>query len=269
MKLTYWPVLWGRLARPFARSPVPRTGRKREKTIGHRPKSTGPFGAGSGPEPTQNPRRKFICFCFIFSFRPQKHKVPTNGPYNWSPELILSVLSIVFRARAVPGAPGACRWPRRAEHRPTNPGPDLSFTFPKVYTVVRRRRLFPGKLLGDKGRPQLRSRPTDGRAYNETAPGTYFSTGFGLTASWGGTNSRLPPAAPKARQAEAGTWSCPRRQGGQNRSTNKSPELSPTVTKVPMQPRRAYRQATLPTPFEFRGFGGGCPSQDFGKEGAT
>ncbi len=44
-----------------------------------------------------------------------------------------------------------------------------------------------------------------------------------------GPKSQLPPAAPSARPVRAGIGCFPRRQGGPNRSTNKSPELSPTV----------------------------------------
>ncbi len=44
---------------------------------------------------------------------------------------------------------------------------------------------------------------------SETAPWTYFSIGFGL-----------PPAAPSGRPVRTRFWSCPRRQGGKNRSNN-------------------------------------------------
>ncbi len=59
--------------------------------------------------------------------RSQKHKVPTNGTYNWSPGLSLGATYTIFRAGAVPGAPGA----PEGRKSPKNPGPDLSFYPPK------------------------------------------------------------------------------------------------------------------------------------------
>ena len=48
----------------------------------------------------------------------EKHKVPTNGPYNWSPELIFGATCTILWAGAVPGLPG----PRGAESRPKTRG---------------------------------------------------------------------------------------------------------------------------------------------------
>ncbi len=76
-------------------------------------------------------------------------------------------------------------------------------------------------------------------------PGTYFSTGFGLPASWDKAKSRLPLAVPSAQPAGARIGSCPRRQGSQNRSNDK--ELSPTVTKVPIQPNPTLAAPCLAT----------------------
>ncbi len=42
----------------------------------------------------------------------------------WSPGLTCCATCTIFRTGSVPGAFGARRGPRRAENRPTNPGPD-------------------------------------------------------------------------------------------------------------------------------------------------
>ncbi len=62
---------------------------------------------------------------FIFSYlfgRPRTHKVPTNGAYKWSPVMNFGATFDMFRAGAVPGAPGARRGPQGAEHRPKTRG---------------------------------------------------------------------------------------------------------------------------------------------------
>jgi hypothetical protein len=48
----------------------------------------------------------------------QKHKVPTNRLYDWSPDLICDIPCTMFRAGARPKAPGARRGPQGAENRP-------------------------------------------------------------------------------------------------------------------------------------------------------
>ncbi len=67
-------------------------------------------------------------------------------------------------------------------------------------------------------------------------PRNLFVDRSGLSCLLGQDKPRLPPAGPKAQPAGAGIWSCPKKQGSPNRSKNESLELSPTVTKVPIQP---------------------------------
>ncbi len=69
-----------------------------------------------------------------FCGRHQEHKVPTNGPSNWSPGLIVGATCIIFRAGAVPKAPGACRGPQGAENRPTR-GRLFHVILPKVRPI--------------------------------------------------------------------------------------------------------------------------------------
>ncbi len=76
----------------------------------------------------EGPQSYHVSFCG----RSQKHKVPTNGTYNWSPGLILGATCTIFRAGAVPGAPGARRGPQGAEHRPRTRGRIYDFFLPKV-----------------------------------------------------------------------------------------------------------------------------------------
>ncbi len=68
-------------------------------------------------------------YLFIFLYlcgRSQKHKVPTNGTYNWFPGQIFGATCTIFQAGAVPGAPGARRGPPGPKIG-QNPEPDLSF----------------------------------------------------------------------------------------------------------------------------------------------
>ena len=64
------------------------------------------------------------------------------------------------------------------------------------------------------------------------APGTYFSTDFGFSASWGRAKFRLPPGSPSARPTGAGIGSYPRKQGGPNRSKNNQPKLRAKIKEV-------------------------------------
>ncbi len=68
--------------------------------------------------------------------RSQKHKVPTNWTYNWSPGLIFGATCTLFRAGAMPGAPGVRRGPQGAENRPKTRGRIYNFILPKVCPVV-------------------------------------------------------------------------------------------------------------------------------------
>ncbi len=73
---------------------------------------------------------RYIFYMAIFVGRHPKSQVPTHGPQIWSQGLICCTICTVFHARSVPGASGARRVPRRAEHRPQNPDLDLSFHLP-------------------------------------------------------------------------------------------------------------------------------------------
>ncbi len=48
--------------------------------------------------------------------------MPTNGAYNWSPGLVFGATCAIFKAGAVPGAPGARRGAQGAENRPKTRG---------------------------------------------------------------------------------------------------------------------------------------------------
>ncbi len=83
-----------------------------------------------------------------------KHKVPTNGTYNWSPGLVFCATCTIFRAGAVPGAPGARRGPQGAENRPKTRGRIHHFILPKVC------RIGPiGALLAPYWRPYRSAQP--------------------------------------------------------------------------------------------------------------
>ncbi len=75
---------------------------------------------------------KFIISHLYLCGRPQKHKVPTNGTWNWSPGLIVGAPCIIFRAGARPKAPGARRGPQGAENRLKIRGRIYHFIVPKV-----------------------------------------------------------------------------------------------------------------------------------------
>jgi hypothetical protein len=92
---------------------------------------------------------------YIFAVGPKNTKVPTNATYNWSPELIFDATCTIFRAGAVPGAPGARRGPQGAEKRPKTRGRIYHFILPKVCPVVG-----PGR--GTSRHVDGKSRPRDG-----------------------------------------------------------------------------------------------------------
>ena len=58
--------------------------------------------------------------------------MPTNGTHNWSPGLIFGAACTIFRAGAVPGAPGARRGPEGADNRPKTLGRTYHVILPKV-----------------------------------------------------------------------------------------------------------------------------------------
>ncbi len=86
------------------------------------------FWGGYGPDPGETFFDLYVglkrswgkLMCSYFAAGP-KYKVPTNGPYSWSPGLMFGAPCASFRATPRPMAPRARRGTPRAENR-SKPG---------------------------------------------------------------------------------------------------------------------------------------------------